>query len=74
MEAKTEFCVIAKAERNILILFHKYIITKDEPQARKVSKPGVECRNNMEESCFGRQEYFKGHKLCLFKRKMQIPL
>lgn len=50
------------------------MITKDEPQARKVSKSGVECRNNMEERCFGRQEYFKGHKLCLFEGKMQIPL
>lgn len=49
METKTEFLVIAKAKRNILMLFHKCIITKDELQARKVSKSGVECRTNTEE-------------------------
>lgn len=49
MEIKTEFLVIAKAKKNTLILCHKYIITKDEPQARKVSKSGIECRNNTEE-------------------------
>lgn len=38
VEIMTEVLVIAKDIRNIFILFHKYIITKDEPQARKVSR------------------------------------
>jgi len=42
MEAKTGFLVIAKAKRNILISFHKSVITKDEPQPRKVSGSVVE--------------------------------